>query len=193
MLTFALLLLPVPVTPYDLGQHSERYHGRMVRIELVLEDFEPGGRWHVLVEPKDSFHVIITGSGTPDAKKGDKVAIIGKFRYTDISFSPRVVQAAVMQKIPFDVKPEQLRDRTYEGRLIRVEDEVGGVYESQGKQFIELKSRGTEIEWPGKLQAGDRVRVTGIFVPRGIGTFDPPRISNGKVEKLMVERTRLLP
>ncbi len=180
MLVHALLLLPVPVTPYELGQHSERYNGRIVYTETVLDDISVDDRWRVLVEPKDTFEFIVSGEGKPDAKKGDKVAIIGHFRYTDISFVPRVIRGARMQRIPFDVTPEQLRGKRspFNGRLVRVEGEVKYVDRwADGTDTFTLHPRTPEVLWGGKpgISKGDRVRVTGVFNDNR-DTFETGRI-----------------
>jgi hypothetical protein len=186
MLACVLLLIPIPATPDDLGRHAERYSGRIVYTETVLGDLVTDGRWRTLIEPEDASETLVTGEGRPDARKGDRVAIVGLFRYTDASFSRRVIRGARMQVIPFDVKPEQISTRgsPFDGRLVRTE----GVVRTVDRDVFILGPKSLRVTWSGTpaVAKGDRVRVTGVcgidkdsFLP---GHIDVTK--SGTVEKL---------
>jgi hypothetical protein len=176
MLSAALSQVPVPVTLSDLGGHPERYHGRVVRTEVVLADFRPSDRWHHTMSAEGADYVEALGRAFPDARDGDKVAITGRFHHRQGGFVPRVILHATMQKVPFDVTPDLLRKgRKYDGRLVTFEDVVADVREWRGQRTIELMTRGVEVDWAGAMAKGDRVRVTGVYRLPG-GTFDPPTV-----------------
>jgi hypothetical protein len=186
----ALLLVPVPVTVFDLGKNSEKYNGRIVRIEVVLEEFRPGpDRWHLAVT-EDSFHLDVVGAGKPAAKDGDKVALTGRFRYKDRSFVPRVIHGATMEKIPFAVGPAELVKgaEKYHGRLVRVgatlknflaaDDWHHAVKEAGAGRRVELFGTGKP-----DVRDGDRVAFTGTF-EYAKAAFTPCAIRGCKVEKI---------
>lgn len=85
----------VPVELTELNKNPAMYNWMAVRVEMVLGDYTPGERWAFNIEATNPVNV--QGSGTVDAKKGDRIAVTGIFRHQPPG--ERMIVEAVVEKL----------------------------------------------------------------------------------------------
>jgi HEAT repeat protein len=81
----------------ELVKNPEKYHGKVVRIEVTLKRFVAEENWAHLIKT-DGGAVDVYGKGKPNVCDGDKVAITGTFTYLKNSFVPHSIVADKIEK-----------------------------------------------------------------------------------------------
>jgi hypothetical protein len=185
-------VIPFDVTPEQFNKGRSKYEGRLVRIEDKVGEVREWMGTRVIefvrgIEVECAVKVAV----------GDRVRVTGVYHPPVMAFdTPRidVGKGGSVEKVPFDVTPEQLlRDpAAYNGRLVRATGVVRYTRGGPGAFFFQYDWL-LEVTGGGKVEAGDRVRVTGVF--RGeADAFRALRIdarNTGSVER--VGRSDVLP